>query len=102
MTAHAGNVAEKQRIYTLASQWFMETLPEGGSILTPGKRIWTLEFLGVPEARTGGWPGAQNRGTHPDRPAVKSVVRSGRLQSQHLPSVSGWTSPVSTRRTTWR
>lgn len=45
MTAHAGNDAEKQRIYTLASQWFMETLPEGGSILTPGKRIWTLENL---------------------------------------------------------
>ena len=43
--AHSENLGS-ERIYTVHHRWLSEVLPSGGSLITPGASIWTVERLG--------------------------------------------------------
>ena len=56
MRDNEGDSAAITRIYGLAWNWVSKVLPDGGSILTPGASVWTLENLLELEDRFVGRP----------------------------------------------
>jgi len=56
MTELSRRTPELERIYALAHRWVTETLPQGGSMLTPSQAVWTLETLAELEEKFIGRP----------------------------------------------